>query len=89
VLLMDDFLKTVVDKIRNEASDLPGDLAAMMIVMIDEFGTASPMMIEGQTGWIVPAKPGLFLVQGMIDNMHSDESKTEDYLNSLLSSAIG
>jgi hypothetical protein len=46
-------------------------------------------MIEGQTGWIVPAKPGLFLVQGVIDNMHSDESKTEDYLNSLLSSAIG
>jgi hypothetical protein len=46
-------------------------------------------MIEGQTGWIVPAKPGLFLVQGMIDNMHQDESKTEDYLNSLLSSAIG
>jgi hypothetical protein len=76
---MDDFLKTVVDKIRNEADDLPGDLAAVMVIMVDKFGTASPMMFAS-------GDEGVALARGCIDSatehlheLMEDEPRWSDF----------
>ena len=76
---MDDFLKTVAEKIRNEANDLPGDIAAVMVVLVDEFGTASPMMFASGDDGVALARGCIESATANLHELMEDEPRWADF----------